>query len=234
MSVTPQQKHVIDCVLSIFETGRIPSSKSYGTCTILKDGAGISYGKHQCTDKANSLDLVCRKYIELDGQLADSLSSYMVYLQTNESSKVNPAGPYPTWLESLMNLLRSAGSDPMMQRAQDEIFDEFYWNPALKHVNNIGLKTALGHLVCYDSTIHSGAGGVTIIRKLFPQKSPLNGGDEKEWIYAYINARKNWLLSSSNQLVRNSASRMDALKAIADSNNWDLNTPLTVRGVKIQ
>jgi hypothetical protein len=89
-------------------------------------------------------------------------------------------------------------------------------------------------LLAVDALSRETAGGVTIIRKLFPQKSPANGGDEKEWIYAYIKARKNWLLSSSNQLVRNSASRMDSLKAIADSNNWELNTPLTVKGVKIQ
>lgn len=234
MSITEQQKHVIDCVLSIFETGRIPSSKSYSTCSILKDGAGISYGKHQCTDKANSLDLVCRRYIELNGQFAQPLSQYMIYLKTNESSKVNPSGPYPVWLESLMNLLRSAGSDPIMQRAQDEIFDSFYWEPAVKHVEKVGLETALGHLVCYDSTIHSGAGGVTIIRNLFPEKSPANGGDEKQWIYAYIRARRNWLSNSPNELVRRTVYRMDALKAIADANNWELNTPLNVRGVSIK
>ncbi len=43
MTLTPAQKHAIDCVLSIFETGRIPTAASYATCTILADGAGISY-----------------------------------------------------------------------------------------------------------------------------------------------------------------------------------------------
>ena len=60
MNPTPAQKHVIDCVLSIFETGRVPTSASYSTCSILADGAGISYGKHQCTDKSGSLDLVVK------------------------------------------------------------------------------------------------------------------------------------------------------------------------------
>lgn len=235
MNITSQQKHVIDCVLSIFETGRIPSKASYSTCGILNDNAGISYGKHQCTDGAGSLDLVCKRYIELKGQQAQPLSHYMVYLMTNETTKFNSnAARYPTWLVSLINLLKSAGSDPIMQQAQDEVFDSYYWNPAVAHANSIGLKTALGHLVVYDSTIHSGPRGVTIIRNLFPQKSPANGGDEKEWIYAYINARRNWLLSSPNDLVKRTVYRMDALKTIADSGNWDLNVPLTVKGVKIQ
>jgi chitosanase len=234
MNITPQQKHVIDCVLSIFETGRIPTTASYSTCSILEDGAGISYGKHQCTDKAGSLDLVCKKYIKLGGQQAEPLKQYMNYLATNQSSKFGSRREtYPTWLVSLINLLKSAGPDPLMQKAQDEIFDVNYWLPAVNHCNNIGLKTPLGHLIVYDSTIHSGPNGVTIIRNLFPQKSPANGGDEKEWCLAYINARRIWLLNNPNALVKKTIYRMDALKAIADANNWELKTPLVVRNVKI-
>ena len=234
MSITENQKSVINNVLCIFETGRLPSKQSYSTCSILNDGAGISYGKHQCTDKAGSLDLVCKKYIELKGHYASELSTYMVHLMSNETANYSSdRSRYPSWLISLLNLLKVAGEDPIMQRAQDEVFDAYYWATAVKHAESVGLKTALGYLICYDSTIHSGASGVTIIRNLFPQKSPANGGDEKEWCVAYINARRNWLLSSKNELVRRTVYRMDALKSIADANNWDLNTPLTVRGVKI-
>lgn len=234
MSVTEQQKRVINNVLCIFETGRLPSKESYSTCSILNDGAGISYGKHQCTDKSGTLDLVCKKYIELNGHHAQELSMYMVHLMSNESAKYNSdRSKYPSWLVSLINLLKVAGADPIMQKAQDEIFDLHYWATAVKHAENIGLQTALGYLICYDSTIHSGPAGVKIIRNLFPQKSPANGGNEKEWCLAYINARRNWLLSSKNELVRRTVYRMDAFKTIADSGNWELNTPMTVRGVKI-
>ena len=234
MSISDKQKRVINNVLCIFETGRLPSKESYSTCSILNDGAGISYGKHQCTDKSGTLDIVCKKYIELNGQYAQELSTYMVHLMSNESAKYNSdRSKYPSWLVSLINLLKVAGADPIMQRAQDEIFDSHYWATAVKHAENIGLQTALGYLICYDSTIHSGPAGVKIIRNLFPHKSPANGGDEKEWCLAYINARRNWLLSSQNELVRRTIYRMDAFKAIADANNWELNTPMTVRGVRI-
>ena len=123
MNYTLDQKRAIDTVLAIFETGRIPTAASYSTCTVLKDGAGISYGKHQCTDKAGSLDLVCKRYIELGGAHAEELKQFMGYLATNESSKVNPAGPFPSWLTSLINLLKTCGTDPKMQQAQDEVFD---------------------------------------------------------------------------------------------------------------
>ncbi len=232
--ITTQQKKVIDSVVSIFETGRVPTSKSYSTCSILNDGAGISYGKHQCTDKAGSLDLVCKRYIELGGQQADSLKQYMSYLTTNESTKYNNVtSNYPAWLNSLISLLKSAGSDVLMQQAQDEIFEKVYWNPALEHCENIGLKTALAHLVIYDTCIHSGPGRVSSLRQKFPEKSPANGGDEKAWVLAFLNARRAWLAANSNPLVQKTVYRIDAMLEIAKANNWDLDTPLTVRKVKI-
>jgi len=234
MSVTAEQRHTIDCVVAIFETGRVPSASSYGTCSILNDGAGISYGKHQCTDKAGSLDLVCKKYIELGGQHVQELQKYMNYLATNESAKFNSnKAAYPTWLNELIALLKTAGADPIMQKAQDEVFDKNYWLPAENQCKEIGLKTALGHLVVYDTCIHSGPGRVGILRKTFPEKSPANGGDEKAWVLALLKARRAWLAASSNELVQRTVYRIDAMLEIANANNWDLNLPLTVRKVKI-
>lgn len=234
MSLTSEQKRVIDSVVSIFETGRVPTAASYSTCSILNDGAGISYGKHQCTDKAGSLDLVCKRYIELGGQQAGPLKEYMGYLSTNESSKYNNVtSNYPAWLNSLISLLKSAGSDKTMQQAQDEVFDKNYWTPAVEHCKNIGLTSALGHLVIYDTCIHSGPGRVSSLRQKFPEKSPANGGDEKTWVIAFLNTRKTWLASSSNPLVQKTTYRIDSMLQIANSNNWDLNTPLVVRKVKI-
>ncbi len=46
--VTDQQKRAIDSIISIFETGRVPTPAAYATCAVLKDGAGISYGNFCC------------------------------------------------------------------------------------------------------------------------------------------------------------------------------------------
>ena len=94
MDYTPDQKRAIDCVLAIFETGRVPTSASYATCTILADGAGISYGKHQCTDKAGSLDLVVKAYIKKGGKHAKELEACLPLLASNASTKVPPKGPW--------------------------------------------------------------------------------------------------------------------------------------------
>jgi chitosanase len=232
MSITPQQKKVIDSILSIFETGKIPTAASYSTCTILRDGAGISYGKHQATDNAGSLDKIVKKYIAEGGTHASKLQPYLPQLAANETAKLNPSAP-PDWAKNLVGLLKEAGTDPKMQAAQDSVFDENYWNPAVVHAQNAGLKTALGHAVMYDTCIHSGPGRVSTHRAAFPQKSPANGGDEKEWVKAYVAARKAWLLGNKNPLVQKCVYRMEAFEKMMAEGNWDLNTPLTVRGVKI-
>jgi len=233
MAVTPEQKHVIDCVLAIFETGKIPTPASYSTCTILPDKAGISYGKHQCTDHSGSLDKVVRRYIDLRGKHADELLKYETYLAQNASTQVPPKGPWPKWCSDLVALLKEAGKDPVMQSAQDQVFDEVYWRPAVSIAEGAGLKTALGHLVIYDTCIHSGPGMVGKIRAMFPEKSPANGGDEREWVRAYVTARRGWLAAFPNPIVQGTVYRPDAFRVIMDAGNWDLRMPLVVRGVKI-
>jgi len=232
MSITSNQKRVIDCVLSIFETGRVPSPQSYQTCSILADGAGISYGKHQSTDRGGSLDKIVDLYIQRQGKHATDLIQFSQKLALNETSKVDPTNP-PSWAKHLMGILKLAGADPVMQECQDAVFDSDYWIPAVGHATSLGLQTALGHLVVYDTCIHSGPGGIAIIRARFPEAPPAKGGDEKAWIRAYIAARKTWLAGNKNPLVQKTVYRMDALNELVKSGNWDLNSPLVVRGVKI-
>jgi chitosanase len=220
-------------VLAVFETGRVPTSASYATCTILADGAGISYGKHQCTDKAGSLDLVVKEYVKKAGKHAKELEVYLPLLTSNASTKVPPKGPWGPEVTGLVNLLKTAGADPIMHQAQDEVFDANYFLPALNHAKDIGLTTALGLLVIYDTCIHSGPGRVSTHRAAFPEKSPKNGGDEKVWIKAYLNARRAWLAASSNALVQKTVYRQDAILELIKADNWDLKFPFTVRGVKV-
>jgi chitosanase len=232
MPVSDSQKKVIDSVLSIFETGRVPTPSAYSTCAILTDGAGISYGKHQSTDRSGSLDKIVDLYIAKGGKHGEELKQFVPKLALNETAKLDPKN-VPSWAKHLMGVLKEAGKDPVMQAAQDEVFDSNYWVPAMGHVQKIGLQTGLGALVVYDTCIHSGSGGVAIIRARFPEPAPCNGGDEKAWVLAYVKARREWLAANKNPLVQRTVYRMDAFNEIARAGNWELNTPLTVRGVKI-
>lgn len=233
MSITPAQKYAVDCIVSIFETGRIPTAAAYATCTILPDGAGISYGKHQCTDKAGSLDAVVKRYIELGGQHAAAFRGMLPYFASNKSTTEPPRGPWSAETTAAVNLLKQAAADPKMHQAQDEVFDANYWAPAVNACASMGLKSALAHAVIYDTCIHSGPGMVTNMRNRFAAVPPAKGGDEKEFIKQYCQARETWLASSSNELVRRTVYRMDAFQALIAEGNWDLRLPLAVRGVVI-
>lgn len=232
MPITDKQKWAAQEIVAVFETGKVTSSASYSTCTILKDGAGISYGKHQSTDRADSLDQIVLRYLDAKGQYADEIKPYLSLLTSDATSKVDPSNP-PANVKALMDLLKKAGQDPVMQKAQDAVFDDGYWNPAVSQAESMGLVLPLSYAIVYDTCIHSGPGGVAKIRKLFNEVPPARGGDEKAWAKAYVMARREWLASSSNTLVQKTVYRMDAFLALMRDGNWDLVTPFKVRGVTV-
>jgi chitosanase len=233
IAYTPAQRHAINCIISVFETGRVPNPSAYATCTILPDGAGISYGMHQSTDRAGSLDNIVKRYIELGGVHAAALQAHLPYFASNKSATEPPKGPWSAETQSVVNLLKTAGADPIMHRAQEEVFDRDYFQPAVNHANSAGVTKALSLAVIYDTCIHSGPGGVTMVRNMFAAKSPANGGDEATWVKAYLNARRNWLATHKMTILHGTVYRMDALMTLVNEGNWDLKMPFKCRGVTV-
>jgi len=231
MGVTAEQKEVIDAVLSIFETGKVPSPDAYSAVTVLRDGAGISYGKHQATDRSDSLDRIVMTYIDRGGLYAAELAPYVEKLD-KDMTAVDPSN-LPQWVKDLMEILKKAGQDLTMVAVQDDIFDEGYWIPAVNQAEDMKLVHPLSYLIVYDTCIQSGPGGVGRIRRKFAEVPPSKGGDEKAWALAYVKARHNWLATHSNTVVQQSKYRTQALLDLIDAGRWELNTPLTVRGQTI-
>ena len=227
MTISADKKRIIQSILSVFETGK--TEPDYGSVVVLDDGAGITYGKHQSTDGGeSSLDKVVLRYIDLGGDLASQLSEYLPMLADDATTQATP-GNIPLWVQDLMNLLVQAGKDPVMHRAQDEVFDEHYWAPAASQAEAMQLMYPLSWLVCYDSTIHSGVNGIARIRKRFPESPPSGGGDEKAWTKAYLQARRDWLASHSNPVVQNTVYRIDAMLDMVEADNWNLDTPIDIK-----
>ena len=223
-------KKQIQAIVSVFETGKASGDPS--AVALLQDGAGISYGSHQGTDKSGSLDAIVKAYITAKGVFAANLASYLDRLATNETAKVDPRDP-PEWVEDLMAQLRLAGGDPIMRTVQEKVFDELYWEPAREQCEELQLRCPLSWAVVYDSAIHSGLGGIATIRKRFSALPPAKGGDEKAWTVAYVEARRAWLLMSKNPIVQKTVYRCDAFRNLIFDGNWDLITPFKVRGVTV-
>ncbi len=229
---TPDLRQIstINAILSVFETGRIPTKEAYQTVALLSDGAGISYGKHQSTDRSGSLDAITQRYRDLGGR---ELVPFEGYLRANDSTKLNPRTPFaqqPDWYRALVAALQTA-ERPAHAAAQDEVFAKTYWLPALQEGQNAGCQYALSFCMLYDTCIHSGAGKMAFHRNRFPEKAPVNGGDEKAWITAYLKDREAWLAGSSNPLVQKTVYRPQTLRGLLE--NPHLQTPLVIRGVTL-
>ena len=211
-------------ITSVFETGK--ASGDYSMVAVLKDGAGISYGKHQATDRSGTLDKIVHQYVHRGGSLAGMLAPYIVRLTDSPPTLHKD--------DEFMQLLANLGKDPVMQKVQDDVFARDYWRPALKTGEVCELELPLSYAVLYDICIQSGPGRIKKLRKQFKEVPPSKGGDEESWVRALNNARWSWLRGHSNPVVRTTVYRPKSFFEIMTSEaGWNLQLPLRVWNVTI-
>lgn len=232
----PEKRRIVWSVLSVFETGR--PEGNYSAVAVLADGAGISYGKHQATDRSDTVDAIVLRYLDLGGGIfGERLRPFLSFLADDASARLDPLRPdgWPQEAKDLMRLLSDAGEDPVMRLAQDQVFAEQYWEPCRSRCLAMGLVLPLSWAAIYDTTIQSGPAGVENIRKRFPEVPPAGGGSETAWTRAYLEARKSWISTfhnaahpERNATVRSTTYRAESLLDLADEGNWELLTPVKI------
>lgn len=241
----PETRRVVWSLLSIVETGGLPSPTSRGTVAILKDRAGISYGQHQATDAGGTLDAICVDYVAAGGRFSEAIRTAIPRLAANETASATSLDSAASWIRDLAATLQRAGlEDPIMAEVQDAVFARIYWLPAIAEARALGLRSKLALAVIYDSHVQSGSGGVSRIRPLFAERPPTNGGEEKAWVAAYVGARAKWLetfkstktsadpttqariRSDHESAVHASAYRMRWFGELVALGRWDLPLPL--------
>ena len=221
--------HTLACqIVSIFETGSPEGDP--GRCSVLADGAGITYGIHQGTDASGTLDEILLEYDHQGGRWRRELSEFYVWLSENGTRDEDPKNPTPQ-CERLIALLRSAGKyDPIMRAAQEAVFERLYWRPAMGQAIDLHLRFPLSQVCLYDLAVQSGLGRLAKLRLAFSQLPPSKGGSEEAWTLELLRARRAFLLRSSNELVRKSVYRVEALMHLAEVDQWQLQSPFLVRG----
>lgn len=213
-------------VLNVFETGKVEGDPC--GVYVYKDGGGGKY--RQLTYALGATQ---------DGTLDIILAEYLqnAIVQTPAYSVIKAHYPTKGVLayaddKELINALKEAGKEPVMQAAQDKVFTEHYFNPAYKWFHDNGFTKPLSLLVIYDSFIHSGS-ILSFLRKRFSEVPPTKGGDEKAWIQAYVSVRRSWLENHSNKVLRNTVYRMKCMQDCIDKDNWDLSQPVNAHGTII-
>lgn len=222
--ITTKEKKIILQVINVFETGT-PEGK-YHSVVVMPDGVGrsrqITYGRSQTTEQGNLKNLI-ELYISRNGLFADQFVPYL--------PKIGIV-PLADDLDFKKLLKECAKADPQMRQCQDDFFDQVYYQPAELFFKGNQFRLPLSLLVVYDSYIHSG-GVPAKLRVRFPERTPLNGGEEKAWVGAYVNTRHDWLANHGNKLLQKTVYRTQCFKDQINANNWDFQQPLLANGVRV-
>jgi len=167
-------------ITSAFEGGKPVTLNLY-------DRGIISYGKHQATLASGTLYPILKRFTELStGEIARKMSEYLDRVQRKDETLRED--------KDFIQLLKDAAKEPEMERAQDEEFARSYWNPAKKSAAEAGIKTALGHVILYDTRVQ---GGMQQVLKKTKERLGGNVGDivggkeitELEFLRAFVEQR---------------------------------------------
>ena len=221
--LTELQKKTAHAIVNVFETGRVHGD--YGQVTLLRGDSGhLTYGRSQTTLASGNLFLLVKAYCQADGaEFATDLAAFLARLEARDFGLDHDV--------ALRRLLHEAGDEPVMQEVQDRFFDRVYWQPALNSAHHIGVETALGTAVVYESRIH---GSWHLMRdRTKDSHGPLPDIKERAWIGFYVDTRRDWLANHSMTILHKTVYRMDNFKTLIAANKWELPLPLTVHGVRI-
>ena len=223
MQLAALQKAAAQALVNIFETGSIRGD--YGNVTLLAGDTGLlTYGRSQTTLASGNLFLLIQDYCQRNnGKFSADFRPYLPKLEACDASLDRDL--------TLRSLLQDAGDDPVMQEVQDAFFDRVYWDPAMRSADALGVQSALGAAIVYDSTVH---GSWARVRDMTRQKfGELEDIGENVWMGHYVDTRREWLANYPNPLLHKTVYRMDALKQLIQSGNWKLNLAIAVRGLAI-
>ncbi len=233
----PAWRETIWAITSIFESGRPAGNPAaYQTA----DSGIISYGKHQATLAAGSLNRVVQAYFRR------SSSPTSQALQQEYAARIAQKDATLRQDARLRDLLVQAASEPAMSEAQDEVFEQNFYQPAITQAQNYRLQTTLGLACLYDTQVQ---GGLSI---LLPRVTAVLGGkigdngtagsiDEVIWIRTFLQLREERLLKLADQAaargdqinakaLRISTFRVTEYRKLLDAGNLYLEGELTVRG----
>ncbi|MEV7777428.1 chitosanase [Kitasatospora sp. NPDC088351] len=218
----PRLKDIAQQFVSTAENSSLDWKAQFAYLEDIKDGRGYTGGiVGFCSGTGDMLDLV-RHYREL--KPGNPLAEYLPALE-----KVNGSASHSGLDPDFASAWKKAAADPAFRQAQEDMRDRVYFNPAVSQAKTDGLH-ALGQLAYYDAIVMHGPGnsadsfGGIRAAALKKAKTPAQGGDEKAYIAAFLDARA---AAMRTEAAHDDTSRVDtAQRVFLQAGNLDLHTPL--------
>lgn len=173
----------------------------FGSFTLLSGGIGdllLMYTQHPGAQRAEEVQQFLQRITTRDKTLAKD--------------------------DAFIKLLKKLSDDPAMLAAHSALVDRDQFHPALAEAKRLGLTTALGAAVIYDSYVHGSFGRVRdrLVSRI--GGTPATGIDEKVWVKEYLAERRAWFIERGGLLARQTF-RLDAFAKLVEAGNWDLKPP---------
>jgi chitosanase len=218
----PRKKDIAMQIVSSAENSSLDWRAQFKYIEDIDDGRGYTAGIIGfCSGTGDMLELV---ELYTERKPGNILAKYLPALRRVNGSDSH-AGLDPNFPRDW----RTAAKDRVFQKAQEDERDRVYFNPAVRQAKADDLR-ALGQFCYFDAIVMHGPGNDSVsfggIRKsaMKKAKTPAQGGDEKAYIKAFLNARK---AAMKKEEAHSDTSRVDTAQMVfLNKNNFDLNTPL--------
>ena len=222
-SLTAQQKRIADQLVNIFEYSS--TTARYDQVNDLGDGRGFTCGKVGFTTSSHEVVDIVAAYVD---QVPDSpLDRHLPRLRALAAKGSDDT----SGLDGFQADWAHAATDARFRTLQDAAADRLTFQPALDAAHRLGLRTALGVAVLYDTAVQHGTGDDPDgLDALIEQAGPV--GTEKEWLVKFLAVRADDLRDPHDQDSRkvwaDSVDRADALRRLVEDDHYTLRPPLTV------
>ncbi len=221
----PDKKDVAMQLVSSAENSSLDWRAQYGYIEDIGDGRGYTAGIIGfCSGTGDMLELV-QAYTSNspDNPLAVYLPALIAVNGTDSHEGLDP-GFTDAWAEAAL--------DPEFQKAQDHERDTVYFDPAVAQAKADGLG-ALGQFIYYDAIVMHGPGdtaesfGGIRSAALAHADTPAEGGDETEYLNAFLDERER--VMNLEEAHTDTTRVSTAQRVFLQNGNLDLELPLRWR-----
>ncbi|HEX8628481.1 MAG TPA: chitosanase [Catenuloplanes sp.] len=232
VTVAPEPRRVADQLVSVFENGRVEVQYDY--VEALSDGRGFTCGKIGFTTSGTEVRDVIAAYLARrpDTPLARHLPRLSELATTGSGDTDGLSGFAVDWA--------AAAGDPVFQQVQNAAADRLTFDPAVSAARRVGLRSALGVAILFDTAVQHGMGpDPDGLPALIDRATTAAGGQpattgvaERQWLLGFLDARAATLRDAAapatRQVWRESVDRVAALRRLVQADRHELTPPVDI------